>query len=455
MMYINRSYIYLTIWFISLLALSFVIERANFPFLISCYSISFICYWQLCTPKIIDTIGLKGMLIAAILIRLIVVFAFPFFSDDIYRFWWDGKLLISGINPFDNFPKYYIDNQIFTDNYSISIFYQLNSPEYYSVYPPVCQTVFALSYWLSPNSIYGVAIAIKLFLLLCEIGTILILYLWAKEKAILYALNPLIIIELCGNAHFEAAMIFFFAFAIFLLKKGKDKQADVEQKQTFFSFFFDNYFSQVKWLNLFVAAFLFALSITSKLLTLLFLPFIVKNLGWNKGIVFSLSTFIFVILFFYPFFNLTFFEHFNNSLNLYFQKFEFNAAIYYIFKAIGNAYLGYTPTIWIAQFTSVAVFSFLLYFALKRGNFYQHLFSFFLFYLFFQRAIHPWYLSTLIFLSVFVNNKVGILWSGLIMLSYIHYWNNTYQENYAIIIVEYLILVIFSLFERKIFSKLS
>lgn len=450
-MSINRQSFYLFIWAISILVLSFATDRANFPMLISVFSISFWSYWQLIATKS-GNIETRTILLIAILIRLIVVFAFPFFSDDIYRFWWDGKLLISNLNPFDNIPRYYIENQIFVDDYSKFIFEKLNSPDYFSVYPPVCQAIFAIAFWISPNSIFGTAIVIKLFLWLCELGTILLLRHLVQEKVFIYALNPLIIIELCGNAHFEAAMIFFFVAAISVLSHNKSLQKP--KNQGFFSFFFDNLFASAKWQNVILAGLFLALSITSKLLTLLFLPFIIKNLEFKKGSLLALSTLFFSYLFFSPFLNETFLTHFNSSLKLYFQNFEFNASIYYILKAIGNAYLGYTPNLWIAQFISLSTIIIFSYFLLKKGEFYQQLFLFFLFYLLLQRAVHPWYLSTFVFLSVFIPSRLGVLWSGLIMLSYIHYWHNAYQENYLIIGIEYLILVIFSRFESQIFPKL-
>lgn len=437
----------LLLWLLSILALSFVTNRANFPSLITLYSISFISYWKLYTSVSSSKNQINILFFASILVRLIVVFAFPFFSDDIYRFWWDGKLLTSTINPFNNTPRFYIDSQFFTDEYAKFIFGKLNSPDYFSVYPPVCQAIFALAYWFCPTSIYGAAILIKLFLFLCEIGTIFILYRLVKEKSLIYALNPLIIIELCGNAHFEAAMLFFFAITIFLLKtKTASNSYKSAESKSFLSFFFDNFFVNASWKNVFWAGFFLALSVSSKLLTLFFLPFFVKNLGLKKGVLFSLSTLFFIGLLFSPFVNATFFEHFNSSLQLYFKNFEFNASIYYILKAIGNAYFGYTPTEWIAKLISLSTLALLTYFLLKKGEFYQQIFLFFLFYLLFQRAIHPWYLSTLIFLSCFTQSKIGVLWSGLIITSYVHYWNNAYQENYILIIIQYLSLVIFYFF---------
>ena len=46
----------------------------------------------------------KFLLISAVLLRLIFLFALPNLSQDFYRFIWDGRLLTSGFNPYLNLP---------------------------------------------------------------------------------------------------------------------------------------------------------------------------------------------------------------------------------------------------------------------------------------------------------------------------------------------------------------
>ena len=45
----------------------------------------------------------------AVLARLILLFAEPWLSDDIYRFIWDGYLWQAGINPFTALPSAYAE----------------------------------------------------------------------------------------------------------------------------------------------------------------------------------------------------------------------------------------------------------------------------------------------------------------------------------------------------------
>jgi hypothetical protein len=47
---------------------------------------------------------------AALLFRLLLLFAVPALSDDFYRFLWDGRLSLEGINPFLYTPRQLIQS---------------------------------------------------------------------------------------------------------------------------------------------------------------------------------------------------------------------------------------------------------------------------------------------------------------------------------------------------------
>ena len=236
----TASFIYL----ICLVQISFYTQRHEFAILIATYAVFFLTY--LVVLKNVKTnADLDFFLKIGILLRGVAVFSFPYLSDDIYRFLWDGHLINLGQNPFSHPPQYYVDNQLFTERLTPELFSKMNSPQYYSVYPTVCQIVFTTATFLFPKSIYGATVVIKLFLFACEVGTLFLMKkmlvvsptdrvtsshpisiatshpvsITTNIAPLIYALNPLIIIELIGNAHFEAAMIFFFIGAVFILKK--------------------------------------------------------------------------------------------------------------------------------------------------------------------------------------------------------------------------------------------
>ena len=71
------------------------------------------------------------------------------------------------------------------------------------------------------------------------------------------------------------------------------------------------------------------------------------------------------------------------------------------------------------------------------------------FYYFTATTVHPWYVATLLILSVFTNYKFPLVWSFVIILSYLAYINTTNSENLWIISIEY--LIVYSVFIWEVF----
>lgn len=321
------------------LDLGYRVDRQGFTHLIFDYAALFLLYFHVLYKvkkesndiQIRDTFKIfrtytptQFWLFGGVILRGCLLFSEPNLSEDIYRFIWDGRLIHLGINPFDFKPSYYFDNQLFTDTLTPELYAKLNSENYFSVYPSACQGVFAFSVWLFPKSVFGAMVITKFFLLACEVGSIYLLYKMIPTSAhlsksfelleryvprhsniLIYVLNPLIIIELCGNAHFEAAMIFFFLLAIFLLKSTTEQYSVVSH---------DNQRNSVQ-LHFFSSAFAFALSVASKMLPLMLLPLMVRYLGWKKSMAYGSLVAISLILLFYPLYNDLFIDNIRTSLN--------------------------------------------------------------------------------------------------------------------------------------------
>ena len=246
---------FLAPFFIALtIGLGYFVEQADFNLVICQYFLFFalfiFVYLQVNAQKILwFFIGLS------ILLRFILVFSFPNLSDDIYRFIWDGQLINNGINPFNELPTHYLVKGNEVPGLTKSLLDELNSPNYFTIYPPICQAIFSVATFLTGSNLLGNSIVMKLFLFLFETGSIFLIILILKhfklpqKRVLLYALNPLPILEICGNLHFEGAMIFFLLLSIYLMQQNK-------------------------W-NL--SAIAFSGAVLSKLLPLMFLPFYLKN----------------------------------------------------------------------------------------------------------------------------------------------------------------------------------
>lgn len=306
----------------------------------------------------------------------------------------------------------------------MSLYGHLNSPDFYSVYPPVCQFIFGLSAKLSGGNIFGNIILMRVFIMLAEFGTITLLYKLARilryppAVVFIYAFNPLIIIELTGNLHFEAVMIFFLLLAVYLLMRER-------------------------WIW---SAVSFAMAIGTKLVPLIFLPLLIKRLGWGRSLRYFAVACGTLLLLFSPFLTVPAVTNFLSSVSLFFRVFVFNASVYYVIRWVGYQTAAYSM-IAISGRVLLGVSLFVIAviaFREKKVN-YRSLFSSMLFcltaFLFFAPDVHPWYLATLLALSVFTKYKYALVWSALIVLTYAAYQTVPYSENLVLVAIEYLTVV--------------
>lgn len=374
----------------------------------------------------------------AIFLRCSLLFTLPHLSDDVYRFIWDGRLLLNGHNPFDYLPSWYIEQGINISGLTEDLYQKLNSPDYFTIYPPVAQLNFAIAVFLFPDSILGSTIVMKSFLLCFEIGSIFLIIKILKyfqlplKNVLIYALNPLIIIEIVGNLHFEGAMIFFLLLAFWLVIKEK-----------------------INW-----SAVAFALSIASKLLPLMFLPFFIARLGWKKSLRYFSILGISLLLLFLPLINGVFVNNFGNSLNLYFQKFEFNASVYYLLRWLGYQWKGYNLIQDIGPFLALGTLTGILLLAFweRKKATWKHLpekmlFAFSL-YLAFTTIVHPWYTALPLVLCLFTPFRYPVFWTGLIFLTYVNYSYEPYWENLWVVGLEYGVVMTIAFLEfRQFFQK--
>ena len=201
---------------IAYIALAYVLPRTQFVALLGLFAVLFSIYWW--QAKHLTT---KEMWSVAILYRLLIVCAIPSLSDDFYRFVWDGQLTAIGIHPFAYTPTEI--QPLHLPRFDVSHYSQLNSTNYYTVYPFVCQVIMYLSAVLSFHSFWANVVVMKLIFVLADIGSIYFLQkiLQKLNKPIhylgLYALNPLVVMEFCGNLHFECMMLFFVLWAIWAM----------------------------------------------------------------------------------------------------------------------------------------------------------------------------------------------------------------------------------------------
>ena len=420
---------------VSVSLMAFIPKQSDFAIIFSSAIIAFIGYSYV---SLINRPSLKSIFFSGILIRVILLFAFPNLSDDIYRFVWDGQLTGQGMNPYGYLPSEIRD--IDQGSYWQMLFEQMNSPEYYTIYPPFTQLVFYISTWAGEH-IWWSSFIVKVCFFIAEVFTFIGLVkilehynVQSKEKVdasvvSIYFLNPLILIEGLGNLHFEILMVCFLVWAM--------------------------YYSFVKE-HIFKAALFLVLSIAAKLLPLMFLPFYLFSLSGRKRVEFFSYGFILMLLAFLPIGLGLDFANFGSSIDLYFQKFEFNAGLYYILRFLGKIWSGYNLIHYIGPMLGISAVVLIVRKATRATytieSFVHFAFYSFCTYLLLATTVHPWYLTIPILLSVFVKWRFALLWSFLIFLSYINYSYEPYWENLWIVAIEYTAVMAFLFYEFKAFG---
>jgi hypothetical protein len=354
----------------------------------------------------------------------------PNLSDDVYRFIWDGRLMMNGINPYAQLPAEVMQSASIP-GITQELFKQLNSPSYYTIYPPVLQSIFWLTAKAFPDNIFATIVCMKAIILLAEVGTLLLLpgilkqLKQPKQLTLLYGLNPLVIAELTGNVHFDAVMIFFLVLSFCFLSN-----------------------------RIYLSALFLGLSIASKLVPVLFIPLIIVKLGWRQGLLYSVISGVVTVVLFAFFIDRETILHLLKSINLFFTTFEFNASLYYIIRWVGKLLLGFNIIAFAGPILSLAaiVLIFLVSFRYKK-NFDQQFFTKALFILtlwyLFSTIVHPWYICLPVAISIFTTYKYAFVWSYFVTLSYSAYQTNPVNEVLWLVALSYIAVITYAYGELR------
>ena len=366
----------------------------------------------------------KWVFAGGLLIRLSLLPAIPQWSDDYPRFLWDGELVKMGQNPYLETPVDWLQNHPeSTDSYLENLFELMNSPEYFSVYPPLNQAIFCLSAWGANLSIEAGIVVLRTILILGEIGVFFLLlklfghFKLQEKRLILYWLNPLVIMEITGNLHFEGLVLLFLLAALFALSKQKHA----------------------------VSGGFWGLSVGMKLLPLMLVPTFFSLEETRKSKTFWIGAFLAIFASFGWLLIDNSWVHFLQSLKLYQGKFEFNASVYYLLREVGFWMEGYNIIGEITPVLSGITLAGILYFSWKRKPENLHQLTdlwvlIYLVYLVLQPVVHPWYLIPTFGLSLFTAKKAFLIWTFAAIFSYQAYSELNYQESSIYLFLEYSLL---------------
>lgn len=137
-------------------------------------------------------------------------------SDDIYRFFIEGKALIHGINPYITPPTdYLVDIQP-------SFIDLINNPNVTSPYPPLAIIMFTLLYLIHSDPLFfRIMFSIAYIASIPLMARLLSVFYQPQWRVILYAWNPLLHIETGNGSHFDPIVVFAVMFAIYALNRER------------------------------------------------------------------------------------------------------------------------------------------------------------------------------------------------------------------------------------------
>ncbi|SFT86999.1 Protein of unknown function [Algoriphagus locisalis] len=404
--------------------LAYYIPRENFWQSFTIYS--FLFGGMLVLYFLNEQLKWQWIFVVGLLTRLSLLLAIPKWSDDYPRFLWDGELVKMNQNPYLETPESWLQNHPESASpYLEDLFETMNSPQYFSVYPSLNQAIFYFSARGANLDAKTGVLILRAILILGEIGVFFGLlklfhhFQLPEKRLILYWLNPLVIMEVTGNLHFEGLVLLLLLASLFALSKNR------------------NALSGGFW----------GLSIGMKLLPLMLIPTFFSLEKTRKSIAFWIGSALALVLSFAWLLIDESWVHFLQSIKLYQGKFEFNASIYYLLREVGFWVKGYNIIGEITPILSAVTLLGILYFSWKRKP--ENLpkltdlwVLIYLFYLILQPVVHPWYLIPAFGLSLFTHKKAFLIWTFAVIFSYQAYGDPNYQESPIFLFLEYFILSI-------------
>jgi alpha-1,6-mannosyltransferase len=164
-----------------------------------------------------------GLLVVALacLFRLTFLLAPPLLSHDLYRYLWDGRILLAGGNPYLEPPASRAAGEGSDADRST-----IEHAEVPTIYPPLAQLLFLAGAALGAG-VYG----IKVMILVADLLVILVLRALLRSRGhppvrvLIYAWNPLALTETAWSGHIDAVAILCVLLAAGAIIQKRDGRA--------------------------------------------------------------------------------------------------------------------------------------------------------------------------------------------------------------------------------------
>lgn len=182
-----------------------------------------------CALRLPRRVAVPAVLVAGLALRLAALAGQPILSDDLYRYAWDGRVQVSGTDPYRYTPSSprladLREEWLWpTDEGCAAIQREpgctrINRPAVHTIYPPVAQAWFTAVY-----SVAGIDARHKAWQVAGLVGDMallallpLVLRAWKRDErwTALYALSPVAVVEVVNNAHVDGVAALFAVLAL-------------------------------------------------------------------------------------------------------------------------------------------------------------------------------------------------------------------------------------------------
>jgi len=153
--------------------------------------------------------GYEIVIGAALVFRLLAAVGEPALSDDVHRYVWDGRVQLHGIHPYSLAPDDPTLEHLRDDNWE-----KINHRQLKTIYPPLSQMLFLVLAATGAGPVgFKLALGLIDFAVVLALARLLRTLGLPRDRLILYAWNPLAVMETAGSGHVEPLGVVFVLLA--------------------------------------------------------------------------------------------------------------------------------------------------------------------------------------------------------------------------------------------------
>ncbi|MDE0895862.1 MAG: hypothetical protein OSB10_04695 [Planctomycetota bacterium] len=239
-------------------------------------------------PKVI------GLIVCiAIALRIVALGATPNLSDDVWRYVWEGGLVMEGKSPYAQAPD---APQLAEEREAWSeAFLLMNNKDVSAAYPPVTQAAAAAVVALSggPEDAKSSQFGLRVFFTLADLLTLVPLIILLRRRGLpdalllTWAWCPLVVFEFACSAHFDSLGVLLMWSAFALLDTWRSKEGDLLRSELV---------RCPSRTQVGLGLFALAAAFLVKLLPLLAFPFVLRRSTLARSVAPALALCLFIVL---------------------------------------------------------------------------------------------------------------------------------------------------------------